>query len=176
MNPIHLHEDYHQAKLRSVGVLLSIHAFEEAYDLSIRFHCFLGVMNSVWSSRSSVTTSIRSKPSHFNLLLPQLHRKLTDSSSLYGVIDPFPTVMEFGRFCLEWLEQHSRYQEILDLGRYTPHQLQEFLKVTHHLFLLSPCPPPPCDSRDHTLHGFKIFLKGNFLMLRNRQVCIAPVR
>jgi hypothetical protein len=103
VNAMHLHEDYHQAKLRSVGVLLSIHAFEEAYELSMRFHCLLGVMNSVWSSSSSTSQrSVARSASHSNLLLlPQLHRQLTDSSSLCGVIDPFPsvTVMQFGRFC-----------------------------------------------------------------------------
>jgi hypothetical protein len=181
---MHLHEDYHQAKLRSVGVLLSIHAFEEAYELSMRFHCFLGVMNSVWSSSSSTSQrSVARSASHSNLLLlPQLHRQLTDSSSLCGVIDPFPsvTVMQFGRFCLEWLEQHFRSQEILDLGRYTLHHLQEFLKVSHlilslsvrHLLFPSFLPPSPfllfssllsfCQSRPY-LAWIQNLSEGKFL-------------
>ena len=122
-----LSEDYHQAKQRAVGVLLSIQSYEEAYHLSIRFQCFLGVMKSVWSSIPSMSTgTILPSP----LLLPQLHRQLTEGSDVFGLVDPFPTVIQFGLYCLEWLEKEHRYQELLELGRYTPHQLEIFLEVS----------------------------------------------
>lgn len=126
IHPSHLSEEYHHAKLRCINVLLSIHSYEEAYTLSIRFHCFVGVMKAVWTPSELKSLSSTNQS---NLLLPQLHRQLSENSSFLSIIHPFPTVISFGIFCFEWLEKHHKYQEILDLGKYTPDQLHQFLQV-----------------------------------------------
>ena len=126
IHPSHLSEQFHHAKLRCVGVLLSIQSYEEVFSLSIRFRCFVGVMKAVWTPTQLKSLSLNN---HSNLLLPQLHRQLTENSSFLGVINPFPTVISFGIFCFDWLEKHHRYQEILDLGKYAPDQLRQFLQV-----------------------------------------------
>jgi hypothetical protein len=99
-----------------VNTLISLGFSDLAFDLSVRFRYFLGIM----------IATLDLDPVG---LRPQLHRLLSESGDMEAIVDPFPRVASLAAFCFEWLEHHGRLAEVLEEGKYAPDHLSNFLKV-----------------------------------------------
>jgi hypothetical protein len=113
-----VNSQYQSAKEKCVLLLLSLGATyaEAAFRLSDRFDFFPGIMMAALESDTSKS------------LLPQLYRLINDSDKRKSN-DAFVPNTSFAKYCLEWLEQRNLPVDILEMGRYAPDHLRDFLKV-----------------------------------------------
>jgi len=113
-------EDFHLAKNRAGGTLVAFGHAEAVFSLSVRFQWFEGIVK---SSLDMDPMSLR----------PKLQRLLTEMADTSGTVDPFPTTLELGEFCLNWLEEQGRLVELLRVGKYAPVHMDKFLKTRPYI-------------------------------------------
>ena len=110
----------------SVNTLIALGFSDKAFDLAVRFNYFLGIMVAALDVNQS-------------LLRPQLHQVLSENGDLEAIVDPFPRVIPLATFCYEWLENHGRFADLLEIGKYAQNHLQSFLRVIVSKSITSYC-------------------------------------
>lgn len=98
-----------------IDIFLSLGYFDMAYQLSIEHANYMGIMTSVYRSRS---------------LVPTFHQYILEQGN-----------SQLNEFALLWLQTEGMIAELLELGKYCRDDLERFIEVLQfcgafHIYLL----------------------------------------